>query len=207
MQITEIPGESEELPTVSPEIPLTEFQERFVHEYCTGQITGRPFQKAKSAVAAGSEAANASDTAYKLMRNPKVRAAIRDTLKSLIMDPEEIVNRLQEIAEAPIGDFVQVNELGQYSLNKDAFERVKPFIKGFGYDSNGNPKFEFMDVHAALRDLGRVHGLFKDNTQLSGPNGGAVPLALTVNFVTPSNPETADWQPKVLPSGETGGEG
>lgn len=154
----------------------------FVREYCTGELTGKRFNATRAAEAAGY--ADITATGHRLKRRPDVKAAIQWFLNEIAITNEEIIGRLQAMAEADIGSIVDTS-MGSPRLDIEKLDKVKHLIKGFSLDSNGNPKIEFHDPHAALKDLMRVRGLGKDGIELSGPGGGAIPVQLQVNFVVP----------------------
>lgn len=152
----------------------------FVEEYCTGAKLGKPFNAVKAAEAAG----YASPEGYspRLSAREDIRAAIAYRLSQLTMSKEEVLARFTALAKSEVGEVLERDPLtGVFKINPDKLESNKKFLKSFGYDSNGNPKYEFHDAHAALRDLAKAHGLFRDETTA----GGNVTVNMTINFVLP----------------------
>lgn len=154
----------------------------FVEEYCTGAVSGKKFNKTRAAAVAGY--AEPQPTSQRLYSRDDVKAAINWRLNQLVMTNEEIVARLNSIAQMDLSDIVDTST-GHVKFNMEKLAEVKHLIKGFKYDSNGNPVLEFHDPHAALKDLMKVRGMGKEGLEISGPGGGAVPVQLQVNFVAP----------------------
>lgn len=152
----------------------------FVDEYCTGRRLGKPYNQTRAAEAAGY--AKPDVQAVRIMKREDIRAAISWQMAQLTMPKEEVLKRFTDLARSEVGEVLVKDELtGIFRIDPDALERNKKFLKSFGYDSNGNPKYEFHDAHAALRDLAKAHGIFRDETVA----GGNVTVNLTINFVLP----------------------
>lgn len=174
----------------------------FVEDYVTGCYSGKRFNRSAAARAAGY--AEDANTGMRLYRRPDVKAAIDYLLNQTSISPQEIENRLIEMATAEVGELVEVNEeTGLPSFAWRKLEKYKHLIKNFYIDSNGNPRVEFYDAHAALKDLIRVRGMAKEGVELSGPGGSAVPVQISVNFVSPHlrRVDTAEEQ-TALPAGD-----
>lgn len=169
----------------------------FADEWLTGAHTGKQFNGRAAYEYAGYSlpASNPSANASKLLRHPDVQEYIKQRMDEHAMSATEVLLRFTEIARAEIGDVVTVETRpdGKPMLVIDP-EKVaenKRFIKQVGFDSNGNPKIEFHDSMAALRDIARVRGMLKDGIELSGPGGSAVPVAMSVQFVDADGGEVA----------------
>lgn len=178
---------------------LTERMKLFADEWLTGAHTGKQFN-GKAAYAHAGYAVppqNPSANASKLLRHPDVQEYVRKRLDEHAMSTTEVLLRFTAIARSEVGDVVTLRVLpnGQEDLAIDpkAVIANKQFIKQFGYDSNGNPKIEFHDALAALRDIARVRGMLKDGLELSGPGGA--PMTLTVQFVNPDGTVFNPTQP------------
>lgn len=114
-------------------------------------------------------------------RNKKIREYMDGAFGELAMGAKEVIQRLTEIAMMDISEAVLAS--GAIDMKKVKELGLDRLIKQTGFDSNGNLKVEFYDRHAALRDLGRVHKLFGDSNNISGPGGG--PAVVEVVFVNP----------------------
>lgn len=157
----------------------------FADEWLTGDATGKPFNGRAAYEFAGYVIcdANPSGNASKLLRHPQVKAYIDERLQEHSMDATEIMLRFTDIARSNIGDILVMAPNGNVTVDEKALLKNKHFVKSFGYDSNGNPKIEFHDPVAALRDLARVHSMFHDSLEVGGPGG--IPLSVRVEFVMP----------------------
>lgn len=165
---------------------MTGKQQAFADEWLTGAATGKQFNARAAAEHAGYTLTetNPYSTGSKLLRHPEVKAYIDKAMKSQSMSAMEVLGRFTEIARAEIGDVVTKDDVtGRLKIDPDAVIENKKFIKAFGFDSNGNPKIDFHDTMQALRDIARVLGMMKDGLEVSGPGGGAVPVAVQVQFV------------------------
>jgi hypothetical protein len=171
---------------------LTPKMIKFADEYISGANLGKPFNAKAAAQWAGytTNASNPYQYASRVLKHPLVQEYIRKQLDALSMSAAEVLMRFTEIARSEAGSVVKVNAHGRLEIDNAAILANQKFIKQFGFDSNGNPKVEFHDAHAALRDIARVRGMLKDGLEVSGPGGGPVSVAMTVNFVSPSgNPD------------------
>jgi phage terminase small subunit len=154
----------------------------FVEEYCTGGSTGKAFNAFRAAEHAGY--ANPGATGGQLLKRADVKAAIAARLDELSMTSEEIVKRLTDIARNEVGEIYEVNDLGQIRLNPAQLRAAQRHMKSYKIDSNGNQVIEFHDSHAALRDLAKARGIFKEGREISGPGGGPIGVVnLNLNFV------------------------
>lgn len=154
----------------------------FADEYISGAHTGKPFVATAAAKYAGY--AHPAQYGHKLLRHPDVKEYIQKHLDAHAMEAGEILARFTDIARAEIGDVVTMDD-GRLRIDNKEVLNNKKFIKSFGFDSNGNPKIEFHDAMQALRDIARIRGMMKDGLEVSGPGGGAVPVAMSVQFVDP----------------------
>tara|TARA_B100000749_G_C18399009_1_gene453845 strand:- start:479 stop:1126 length:648 start_codon:yes stop_codon:yes gene_type:complete len=170
-------------------------QKMFADEWLTGANTGKRFNGRAAYEYAGYVIpdSNNSGNASKLLRHPNVREYIQERLDEHTMDATEVLLRFTEIARSEMGDIVKRDpRTGALQVDNEAVVENSRFIKSFAFDSNGNPKIEFHDAVAALRDLARVHSMFHDSLEIGGPGG--VPLTVNVNFVLP-NGESAQLGP------------
>lgn len=175
----------------------------YVEEYCTGAVSGKPFNRYRAALAAGYAPSSAQQHSVHLMKMPHIQEMIAIRMKELHMSKEEVLTQITNIArDADISSVLRIKEtqlpgsddktpgpvLRRLDIDPDAVLANGHLIKSFKYDSNGNPSVELHDRHSALRDIGKAHGLFKDGVELSGPNGGAIPVEMTFKFVRPPSP-------------------
>ena len=160
-------------------------QQAFADEYLTGEKSGKAFNGFAAARAVGYPEQYAS----RLLRHPAVTAYIKEKLDLISMSTTEILMRFSDIARGEVGEVVTLRTLdnGAQVLDIDPVKVVEKrrLIKGFSFDSNGNPKVEFHDPMDALKQVARIRGMLKDGLEVSGPGGGAVPVAMQVHFVMP----------------------
>jgi hypothetical protein len=158
----------------------------FVDEYLTGAATGKRFNAAAAYEHAGyaPNPANPSSNAWKLLRDPSVQAYMKDRLAEHVMSVEEALVRLAEIARAEVGDIVIRDPVtGRLDIDTLKVLTNKKYIKNFYWDSNGNPRIEFHDSYAALKDILKISGALSEGFQLGGVGGG--PAVLQIQFVNP----------------------
>jgi hypothetical protein len=173
---------------------MTEKMRLFAEEYVTGQHTGKRFNATAAAGYAGYSVHpnNPSNVAVKIKAHPLVQAYINELMDEHTMSALEVLTRFTEIARVEAGDIVDTDIHGNLRINPIKVLQNKKFIKQFGFDSNGNPKVEFHDAYQALKDIARVRGMLKDSMEVSGPGGGAVAVAMQVQFVNPDGSKATD---------------
>jgi len=160
-------------------VALTNKQQVFVNQYLTCWNA--------SEAARIAEYAHPGSQGHRLLNNVEIAEEIKRRVDEMAMSADEVLIRLSEHARASIADFVEfkpgINE--PYLNMKQAAEQGKlGAVKKFKYDSNGHPEIELHDAQAALVQLGRVHGLFTDKQEVTGPDGGPVQIR-TMTAVVP----------------------
>jgi len=117
--------------------------------------------------------------------NNKRSAATMDYARALLalqgMGPEEVVARLSVIARGSAADFLKVTEDGNVQLDwARAEERAAMgLLRKVKFRADGGVEIELHDSLKALELMGRIHGLFKDRREISGPEGGPVQVEAT----------------------------
>ena len=106
------PGGGKKWPTtnrtsLSRPLELSFKHRAFVEAYC---VTWRPQE---AAIAAGYSRKSAHVTAYRLLENARIRAAIEAKLRAAQLSADHILARLSEIANANFGDFLVKTADGQ----------------------------------------------------------------------------------------------
>jgi hypothetical protein len=185
---------------LEPQHRFTPRMQIFADEYLSGEKSGKKF----NAAAAARTAEYPVQYASRLLRHPEVKKYIVKRMEEYAMSSQEVIMRYTDLARAEIGDVVKLDPSGtRLVIDPQAVIANKRFIKQFGYDANGHPKVEFHDSVAALTNIARILGQFKDGLEVSGPGGGGVPVTMTVQFVNPDG-STANPQPNkpALPVGE-----
>ena len=165
----------------------------FADEWLTGAATGKKFNARAAAEHAGYSTAgqNPYQRGSKLLRHPEIREYIQKQLDEFSMSATEVLLRFTDLARADLGSAVKKGAHGGLVYDEEAIlKELRPYIKSFTIDSNGNPKVEFHDPVQALRDIARIRGMLKDGIEVSGPGGGAVPVAMSVQFVDPDGTQS-----------------
>lgn len=140
---------------------LTGLQYAFVIEYT------KDFNGTRAAQRAGYEGDDntLAATASRLLRIDKIRAAIKEILRTRAMSGEEVLARLADTARFDPTDYF-IKKRNKIFINLDAIKAdgMGHLIKEISYDRKGNLVVKFDDRQGALDKLGRVHGLFKETT-------------------------------------------
>lgn len=142
---------------------LTNKQKLFVEEYLIDFNATRAAQRAgyggddNALAAAGS----------RLLRNVKIAEKVSVRLQESAMSADEVIQRLAEQARASIGDFIAVNEKGNFIIDWKAAKGRTHLIKSIKHTTHG-VRIELHDAQAALDKLAKVHGLYIDKTEQSG---------------------------------------
>jgi len=141
--------------------------------------------KRRASEAAGASPNTLDQYGYVVYRRPDVKAYLDACFRESTMSAREVLERLNEVATLDISLVCTLTESGILMIDgKKIIEMgYGRYLKSAGFDSNGNPKYEFLDPQAALLAIGRAHKLFGDSNTLSGPDGGAVPMEMRIVFV------------------------
>ena len=160
---------------------LTAKQARFVDEYMVD------LNATQAAIRAGYSAKTAADIGRQLLRKTPVAGAIAERQRAVSertgVTAERVIEELAKIGFANMKDYMRVGVDGDPYLDFSALTRdqaaalsevtVEDFKDGRGEDARDvrRVKFKLHDKRAALVDLGKHLGLFKDKVELTGPNG------------------------------------
>lgn len=133
---------------------------------------------AKAARAAGYAHASARQQGQRLLTNDDVKAYIATRLQELKIEADEVITRLTRHARGSMADFITITH-GEPIFD---WERAKgsgalDLVKKYKVDKDGAVSIELYDAQAALVQLGKMHHLFVERTEISVPEG------LTVRFV------------------------
>jgi phage terminase small subunit len=137
------------------DIPLTDRQKVFVEEYA---ING--FNALAAAKAAGYKWAH--KFAYRLVRDPKVRAAIEARFKDRIMTADEVLARLTEQARGDYGNYIDSE--GEVDIEALKADGKAHLIKSIS-DSKYGKRIEFYDSQKAISLMAKYHRLFADRVE------------------------------------------
>lgn len=152
---------------------LSKADEVFVSEYLLGFNATAAYKKAHPTVKDTTAASNG----WKLLRKTEIQEAIKARLDEVHMSADEALKLLSDIARGDVGDFVndfggvdigQARKLGKTKLIK----KVK--TKTITVNGNGRSEdkeiveeeIELYPADAALRDILKIHGKFKESIEL-----------------------------------------
>lgn len=141
----------------------------FVEYYFSERFNGT-----KAATKAGYSARSAHVTASRLLKNPKVLAAIEKRMAELKMGADEVLMGLTEHARGSMADFLGVDKNGRATIDlKQATERGKLHLlkkikitRKTGKITEFTTEIELYDAQAAFVQLGRHHKLFTEKVQV-----------------------------------------
>lgn len=170
---------------------MTNRQRAFIREYL------KDFNATRAAKAAGYSEKTAYSIGQRLLKDVEVGAAIRAKINEIQMGPDEIKNRLADMARGNIADLMDVTPTG-YAFNlmtedDQGNKIVNPHMKLVKkikqktttmLGKNGDDKeiieteLELYSALDALEKLGKVHALFTEKTEVTGAGGGAIALEL-----------------------------
>jgi len=127
---------------------------------------------------------HADNLGARLVKNPDIKTAIDERMRSIQMQTDEALVRLTQMARGNLADFITIEQIplnrrGKPVLDsagnpvmgetvKVNFQAVRErgyLIKSLTYDRSGNPKLEMYDAQGALVQIGRAHGLFTDRVE------------------------------------------
>lgn len=118
-----------------------------------------------------------------LRKHPEIKAAIEERLAEMRLGRDEVIGFISEIA-APfdLGQLLKEDADGTMAIalietdEETGERRVKAetrFLKKITITDN-SISIETHDRLRALEDMAKVHALFVDKTEISGPDGGPV---------------------------------
>lgn len=146
---------------------LTLKQRLFVDHYL-GQANGNATQAARLAGYGCPE-----KMGYKVLRqSPGVRLALEELLREHAMPAGEVLARLTEQGRGLYAAYI--DEEGQVDLRGLRQAGLMRLVKKISRDRNNKVAVEFHDVQAALVQVGRAHGLFRDRHEIEVRDAGAL---------------------------------
>jgi len=92
---------------------------------------------------------------------------------------QRVLEELAKIGFASYGDFLKLDENGRTtvdvaSLTKDQLAAISEMEINTSEDGKQRIKVKLHDKRAALMDIGKHLGMFREKIEISGPNGGAI---------------------------------
>jgi len=101
----------------------------------------------------------------------KFRDVIQARIDEKVMGADEVLLRLSEIARGIWRDYLtESGDTDFGALIEDGKAHLVRAIK----ETNAGKTVEFCDMQAALVQIGKVHGLFRDVQEVTGRDGGPI---------------------------------
>lgn len=176
---------------------LNDKQRRFVEEYL------KDLNATQAAIRAGYSTKTAGSQAFDLLKKPEIQEAITEAMKRretrTAITQDKVLKELAKIGFSNMADYMRVGEDGDPYLDFSKLDRdqaaalvevtVEDFKDGRGEDARDvrRVKFKLADKRAALVDIGKHLGMFKDRVEFTGKDGGPVEYA----GITPKELEEA----------------
>jgi phage terminase small subunit len=163
------------------------------------------FNATRAAKDAGYSEKTARAIGCKLLTNADIKAAILERMAS----KDEVIAGLTDISRGNLADLMEVSTMGftiqlmtkdengdmvvnpKTKLIKKIKQKVTTYLAKREDDEDREvveTEIELYSAHDAYRDLGKVHGIFIDKTEVSGAEGG--PVRLEVVYANPPKVET-----------------
>jgi hypothetical protein len=145
---------------------LTYKQRLFVSAFI-GEAKGNATEAAR--IAGYGRSANALGvTGHDLLRKPKIQAAIEMRVSAVALSADEVLGRVAEQATADIGDYINIDRAGNYTVN---LKRAKKDDKLRGIrklrQGEHGVEIQLRDSLAALTLLGKYHSLWESDPSKS----------------------------------------
>lgn len=168
---------------------LTNKQRVFVNEYL------RDFNATQAALRSGYSPKTAYSIGQRLLKNVEISSVIDER----IMSADEAAAKLSDIARGDIADLMSVSSMGfdieLIEEDENGERRINPktkLIKKIKQkvttimprNEQGDEReivdteLELYSAHDALRDILKYRGKLIDKAEISGPDGGAIPVEL-----------------------------
>jgi phage terminase small subunit len=145
-------------------VTLTAKRQAFIVEYV------KDFNATQAAIRAGYSERSARADGSRLLTNADIAQEIQRHIAERAMGADEVLSRLGDMARATFEDFVDIYDGVNYGLLLNfakAQSRGKlHLIKKLKFNNLGLPEIELHDAQAALVQLARIHGLFKDKLEI-----------------------------------------
>lgn len=173
--------------------PLAPKQKRFIEEYLVDLNGAAAYRRA------GYRSKNADVDAAQLLVKPRIATAIAEAQAKLSQRTEitqdKIVTELAKLGFSNILDYMSVTEEGLAycdlsRLTHDQAAAIQEFtideyVEGKGEDARNvkKVKLKLFDKRQTLVDLGKHIGMFIERKEVSGKDGGPIPI--DVSILTP----------------------
>lgn len=183
---------------------LTPKQEAFVREYLSTGNASEAYRRAYNASGMADKVIHVK--ACELLKNGKVAVRVESQKAKLAekhgVTAERVIRELALIGFANMSDYIRTTSEGDAYVDLSALTRdqaaaigevtSETYAEGKGEDAKvvKRTRFKLHDKKAALVDLGKHLGLFKEMKEISGPNGG--PIEVTEQPRNPGDDRLAE---------------
>lgn len=185
--VASLMGKGEPPPDVAAQQAAADKRRRDVETAVNGVISGLSVMQRRFLVeylihGNASKAAESAGYSYpdrqgwRLRQNDQIRAAIDEFFHAQEMTAAEVVARLSQQAKAEYADYI--NPDGTVDLAQLKLDGRMHLVKKITQSQYG-PQVEFYDAHTALVDVGRVHGIFTDKTDITS---GGEPIVVKLEW-------------------------
>lgn len=107
---------------------------------------------------------SARTNASRLLTNANVKEAVAEVSKTKLMPKEEILSRINSMAQINVQDYI--NDLGELDIPKIKEAGLGYMIKSIS-DTKFGKRIELHDQFKSLETLAKVHKLFDDKTEVT----------------------------------------
>lgn len=151
---------------------LNSKQRAFVNEYLIC------WNASEAARKAGYSGATAHSAGNRLLRDVDVSGEISRRAEEIAMSASEVLARLATHARTDVSDFLAFDDDGKATVDfGKAHEAGRMgLVKKIKFAADGAVEFELHDAQSALALLGKAHRLFIDRRELTGKDGGELPV-------------------------------
>lgn len=121
--------------------------------------------------------------ASRLHIKPHIQARIAEMKSALVVrttiTQQKVLEELAKIGFANYGDFIEIDEEGRTTvdvkkLTKDQLAAISEMQVDTTKDGRQRVRVKLHDKRAALMDIGKHLGMFREKLEVSGPNGGPI---------------------------------
>lgn len=156
-------------PSPEPNLTLTRKQKRFIEFFLQGKSAK------ESALLANYKPSVADVATTAILYKPAVQFEIKrrqeEIYKKLEINTEEIISRIQYLAEANLADYIDIDPSDgeKFKINLNKLDRLQfSAIQELNYDALGRPKIKLVDKKAYHDLLCRVKKIGADDQHRSG---------------------------------------
>lgn len=158
----------------NPQPRLTPKQQMFIAEYL------KCFNATQAAKTAGYSERTAYSIGQENLKKPEIADIIRAGIEERTMGKDELLVSLTRQARGDIEEFFDIQEDGSWKLNLAKAKKagLTPLIKKLKNDQFG-VVLELYSSQRALEMIGKIHKVFVERREHTGPDGGAIQVQNT----------------------------